>query len=93
MPNGTGTISQMNLNVNGTTTITNSLYSLNFNNDNGIKTFNGLVVLNDNTNFTSTTIVTPGNLVFNNGISVGNGGSSKCRSSNILCFSNAFRKW
>ena len=73
MPTGSGTIGRMTLTVNGTTTVASSM-TLTLSNNTGVKTFVGLVTVNSNATWLSTSITTAGNLVFRGGIT--NNGTS-----------------
>src|ERR1019366_3610861 len=64
---GSGTIGRFAITVVTPVTIT-SPYTINFNNNNGVKTFQGLVTINSGGTWTSTSITTTGNLIFQNGI-------------------------
>ncbi len=66
---GNGTIGRTRLTVSGTTTIADGR-TLNINSDTGVKTFVGMITVNGSGSWTSTTVVTTGNLVMRGGIDV-----------------------
>ena len=63
---GNATIGLFTINV--VTPVTINAYIINFNNATGIKTFQDLVTINSGGTWTSTTISTTGNLIFQNGL-------------------------
>jgi hypothetical protein len=62
---GTSAFGRVSLTVSGTTTIAGAV---NFSNSLGIKTFKGGLKINSGGSWTSTAIITPSNLIFQNGI-------------------------
>ncbi len=69
MPTGNGIIGRTTLTVTGTTTVADGR-SLTINSDTGVKTFVGKITVNGSGTWTSTTVVTAGNLILRGGIDV-----------------------